>query len=107
MAMQLLESKREKKGRSAGGTIFSIILHSLIIFLAIFATARAGSRKKDNTETKVNFVRPITLETGRLRCDGTIVHRGGTVATAEGRLVAEGTGKLLAHGTSTCLVFKR
>ena len=58
-------------------------------------------------ETKVNFVRPITLETGRLRCDGTIVHRGGTVATAEGRLVAEGTGKLLAHGTSTCLVFKR
>jgi uncharacterized protein (TIGR00369 family) len=58
-------------------------------------------------ETKVNFVRPITLETGRLRCDGTIVHRGGTVATAEGRLVAEGTGKLLAHGTSTCLVFRR
>jgi uncharacterized protein (TIGR00369 family) len=58
-------------------------------------------------ETKVNFVRPITLDTGRLRCDGTIVHRGGTVATAEGRLVAEGTGKLLAHGTSTCLVFKR
>ena len=56
MALQLLESKREKKGRSAGGTIFSIILHSLIIFLAIFATARAGTRKKDNVETKVNFV---------------------------------------------------
>jgi periplasmic protein TonB len=56
MAMQLLESKREKKGRSAGGTIFSIILHSLIIFLAIFATARAGTRKKDDVQTKVNFV---------------------------------------------------
>ena len=56
MAMQLLESKREKKGRSAGGTIFSIILHSLIIFLAIFATARAGTRKKENRETKVDFV---------------------------------------------------
>ena len=56
MALQLLESKREKKGRSAGGTIFSIILHSLIIFLAIFATARAGTRKKDNVETKVDFV---------------------------------------------------
>src|SRR5712691_137346 len=43
MILQLLESKHEKKGRSAGGTIFSILLHSLIIFLAIFATARAGT----------------------------------------------------------------
>jgi len=52
-------------------------------------------------------VRPITLETGRLRCDGVVVHRGGKIATAEGRLVAEQTGKLLAHGTTTCLVFNR
>jgi periplasmic protein TonB len=55
--MQLLESKKStKKGRSAGGTIFSVILHSLIIFLAVFATARAGTRKADKRETKVNFV---------------------------------------------------
>jgi protein TonB len=55
--MRLLESKRtDKKGRSPGGTIFSIILHSLIIFLAVFATARAGSRNAEKVETKVNFV---------------------------------------------------
>jgi protein TonB len=55
--MRLLESKRpDKKGRSAGGTIFSIILHSLIVFLAVFATARAGTRKAEKVETKVNFV---------------------------------------------------
>ena len=56
--MRLLESKKsDKKGRSAGGTIFSIILHSLIIFLAVFATARAGARKAEKPkETKVNFV---------------------------------------------------
>jgi protein TonB len=55
--MRLLESKKtSKKGRSAGGTIFSIILHSLIIFLAVFATARAGSRPEKVKETKVNFV---------------------------------------------------
>ena len=55
--MRLLEStKTDKKGRSAGGTIFSIILHSLIIFLAVFATARAGTRKAESRETKVNFV---------------------------------------------------
>ena len=55
--MRLLESKKsDKKGRSAGGTIFSIILHSLIVFLAVFATARAGTKIKEKRETKVNFV---------------------------------------------------
>lgn len=58
-------------------------------------------------EVKVNFVRPITLEVGPVRCEGTVIHRGGKIATAEGRLIAERTGKLLAHGTTTCLVFKR
>jgi len=56
--MQLLEStKTHKKGRSAGGTIFSVILHSLIIFLAVFATARAGSRKAEKVKAEnVRFV---------------------------------------------------
>ena len=58
-------------------------------------------------EAKVNFVRPITLETGPVRCEGTVIHRGGTIATAEGRVIADRTGKLLAHGTTTCLVLKR
>jgi uncharacterized protein (TIGR00369 family) len=58
-------------------------------------------------EAKVNFVRPITLDTGPVRCEGTVIHRGGKIATAEGRLIAERTGKLLAHGTTTCMVFKR
>ncbi|MDQ6689988.1 MAG: TonB family protein [Gemmatimonadota bacterium] len=55
--MRLLESKPDNKKRSPGGTIFSIVLHSLILFLAIFATARAGARKADkNREEKVSFV---------------------------------------------------
>jgi protein TonB len=56
--MRLLESKKsDKKKGSAGGTIFSIILHSLIIFLAVFATARAGVRRAEKPkETKVSFV---------------------------------------------------
>ena len=56
--MLLLESKKStKKGRSVGGTLFSVILHSLIIFLAVFATARAGVRKAEKPKAeKVNFV---------------------------------------------------
>ena len=58
-------------------------------------------------ETSVNFVRSITKETGRVRCEGKVIHRGGRIATAEGRLVAESTGKLLAHGTTTCMICPR
>lgn len=55
--MHLLESKPDRKRRSVSGTIFSVILHSLIIFLAVFATARAGTRKADRVKAeKVNFV---------------------------------------------------
>jgi len=55
--MRLLESKHEHKMRSPGGTIFSIVLHVTILFLAIFATARAGVRKAEKTsESKVSFV---------------------------------------------------
>jgi uncharacterized protein (TIGR00369 family) len=58
-------------------------------------------------ELKVNFTRPITRETGRVLCEGEVLHRGGRVATAEGRVIAEESGKLLAHGTTTCLVLGR
>ena len=56
-------------------------------------------------ETKFNLVRPISAETGRIRAEGTILHRGRTVATADGRVRDQG-GKLLAHGTSTCLILE-
>lgn len=55
-------------------------------------------------EVKTNFVRPITADTGTIRCEGVVIHRGSRVATAEGKLTDEG-GKLLAHGTTTCLIF--
>lgn len=56
MMNTLLESKRQKK-RSPGGTVFSVVLHSTIAFLAVFATASAGvPDEKENRQEKVNFV---------------------------------------------------
>lgn len=55
-------------------------------------------------ELKVNYVRPITLQTGPMRCIGQVIHPGRRVATSEARLV-DVQGKLYAHATSTCLVF--
>jgi len=56
-------------------------------------------------EVKANFVRPITSETGLVRCEGTVLHAGSRVATAEGRVV-DAAGTLLAHGTTTCLIIR-
>jgi uncharacterized protein (TIGR00369 family) len=55
-------------------------------------------------EVQTNFVRPIKAETGLIRCEGTVIHKGSRVVTAEGK-VTDVTGKLLAHGTTTCLLF--
>lgn len=57
-------------------------------------------------EVKVNYVRPMTRDTGRVLAEATVLHRGGRVATAEGRVHSEEPGKLLAHATTTCLVLQ-
>jgi 3-hydroxyacyl-CoA dehydrogenase len=57
-------------------------------------------------EMKVNYIRPIRGETGQVRCIANVVHVGGRVATAEGRIVDE-NGKLYAHGTATCMLFRQ
>jgi uncharacterized protein (TIGR00369 family) len=70
---------------------------------AVHTTLPAGTGYSTLTlETK--FVRPITRETGVVRCEAQVLHRGRTQATAEARLVDAETTKLLAHGTGTCLI---
>ena len=54
-------------------------------------------------ETSVKFVRPILADGRSLHVIGTVISRGRTVITAEGR-IEDGDGKLYAHGTSTCLI---
>ena len=69
---------------------------------AVHSTLAAGVAYT-TLEVKANFVRPLTASTGPVRCSGTVVHLGRTVATAEGKIVDE-AGKLYAHGTSTLLI---
>jgi uncharacterized protein (TIGR00369 family) len=55
-------------------------------------------------EIKVNYVRALKFETGRVRAIGSVIHMGGQVATAEARLV-DAAEKLYAHATTTCILF--
>jgi uncharacterized protein (TIGR00369 family) len=50
------------------------------------------------------FLRPVTVASGRITAEGTVVSRGSRTALAEARLT-DGQGRLLAHATSTCLIF--
>jgi uncharacterized protein (TIGR00369 family) len=57
-------------------------------------------------ELKVNYVRKIDAETGRLLCTGTVIHSGRTMFTADAKVVDE-NGKLYAHGSGTFLVYPK
>lgn len=70
---------------------------------AVHTTLPAG-QAYTTLEFKVNFVRAMTDQTGRVRAEGRVIHPGNRAATAEGHLY-DARGKLLAHGTTTCLVF--
>jgi uncharacterized protein (TIGR00369 family) len=52
----------------------------------------------------VKFLRPVTVDTGRIRAVGTVVSSGRRTALAEARLLDE-KDRLLAHATSTCMLF--
>src|ERR1700693_1331546 len=55
MFNQLIESK-PKKQRMAGGTVFSVVLHTVLIAAAVYATARAGVKDDKAKAEKIQFV---------------------------------------------------
>lgn len=71
---------------------------------AVYSSLPAGT-DYTTLELKVNYLRPLTVQTGRVLCEGTVIHEGGRVATAEARVTDAG-GKLYAHATSTCMLFR-
>ncbi len=54
-------------------------------------------------ETKANFLKPITKDTGLLRCEGRVVRVGRRTGFAEGD-IKDASGAVFAFGTSTCLI---
>src|ERR1051325_5605131 len=71
---------------------------------AVHSTLPAGA-SYTTLEIKVNFLRPLSTDTGTVRCEANIIYGGGRTATAEGKILDE-RGKLYAHRTPTCLIFR-
>src|SRR5215471_606222 len=71
---------------------------------AVHSMLKAG-QGYTTVEFKVNFVRPLSADTGEVHAEGKIIHLGRQIASAEGRLT-DARGRLLAHATTTCLVLR-
>lgn len=82
---------------------FAATLLDSALGCAIFSMLKKGEAWT-TLELKVNFVRPMTKDTGPVRAEGRLIHRGRNLATSEGNL-KDRAGKLYAHATTTCMIF--
>lgn len=88
-------------GSIHGGWIATLL--DSAVACAVHSTLPPG-KSYTTIELKVNMVRTLTDRVSLVRAEGKVIHRGGQVATAEGRLIGP-DGKLYAHATTTCLIF--
>jgi uncharacterized protein (TIGR00369 family) len=56
-------------------------------------------------DTQVRFIRPVTKDSGVLRCEGRIIHVGRTTGVSEAKLT-NAAGKIVASGTSACAILR-
>jgi uncharacterized protein (TIGR00369 family) len=68
-------------------------------------TMMPAGRGYTTAELGVNYVKAVTPRVKRVRAEGTVIHCGRQLATAEARLFGP-DGTLYAHATTTCLVFE-
>lgn len=54
-------------------------------------------------ELKINFIKAVTIKSGKMKAEGRLIHAGKSTAFIEADLKDE-EGKLYAHGTSTCML---
>ena len=57
-----------------------------------------------SVDLSTKFLRPVTIKSGRLRCEGSVLSRGRRTALAQAT-ITDAAGRLVAHATSTCLLF--
>jgi uncharacterized protein (TIGR00369 family) len=84
------------------GGWFATLLDSAL-GCAVHTMLPAG-RGYATAELGVNLVKALTPKVQRVRAEGSVIHCGRQLATAEARLTGP-DGTLYAHATTTCLVF--
>ncbi|MBQ1111029.1 PaaI family thioesterase [Streptomyces anulatus] len=87
---------------SMHGGVFATLLDSAA-GCAVQSTLPQGMAYT-SLDLTVKFLRPVTVDTGRVRAVGTVVSGGRRTALAQAQLL-DAADRLLAHATSSCLLF--
>ena len=88
-------------GTVHGGVIATLLDTAAACSVHSTLPAGVGYTSLDLT---AKFLRPVTLASGRLTCEGSVLQRGRRTALAQARLTDAGGG-LVAHATSSCMIF--
>jgi uncharacterized protein (TIGR00369 family) len=87
------------------GTVHGGVLATLLdsaAGCAVQSTLDAGTGYT-TLDLSIKYLRPVTVETGKIRAIGAVRHRGRRTALAEAELY-DSADRLLAHATSSCLI---
>ena len=85
-----------------GGILATLLDTSMTA--SVLSTLPIGFRCT-TVEFKVNFIKPVTSDTGLLKCEARPTHVGKKLATVEGK-IKDKNGVLHAHGVGTCSILK-
>ncbi|CAM3592179.1 PaaI family thioesterase [Nocardioides zeicaulis] len=89
------------------GTVHGGVISTLLdtaAACAVHSTLAVGELYT-SVDLTVKFLRPVTVDSGLLSCEGTVISRGRRTALAQAQLSDE-AGRLVAHATSTCLIMR-
>jgi uncharacterized protein (TIGR00369 family) len=88
------------------GTVHGGVLATLLDTAAacsVHSTLEVGEMYT-SMDLTTKFLRAVTVESGLLTCEGSVLQRGRRTALAQASLTDE-QGRLIAHATSTCMIF--
>ena len=88
------------------GTVHGGVISTLLdtaAACAVHSTLAVGELYT-SLDLTVKFLRAVTVESGLLTCEGTVIQRGRRTALAQAQLSDE-QGRLVAHATSSCMIF--
>jgi uncharacterized protein (TIGR00369 family) len=100
--IQFAEYHYSRFGKVQGGIECAVL--DAATGYAVHSTLPAGVAYT-TVELKVNYLRPITIESGLMRCVGSVIHRGSRISVAEARML-DCHGVLHAHAISACLILQ-
>lgn len=90
-------------GSVHGGWAASILDSALALSTLSYLEADQGFTTVD---IRINYLRPLTIETGEVRAEGRVLQSGRRLAYCEAKLT-DRAGNLLCHGTGSCLILPR